>query len=554
METYTKCPKLPWMIDFHSTAAGREKYPIFNSQLQAAFAPTSIEHSINLNTRSKVSKKRLTSIICTVDRNTHSAENFQCMMEAGMCAIRIKIGDLTHIECNDVIQTIREAIDKYSTKIGCVYSLPIGIEIKGSDIRIGTLKQNFPQEITLTKGNPVSLTVDPGYEELVTETMIYVDYPNMIELIAPEDRIYINNGKIRLSVTEIVGDEVKCFVETSGKLVSNCNIRFPDFPVDVPEISEQDLSDIMFAINEKIDIMFVPGMKTRESVKKLKAFLGSEGQHIMIISKIDSFQALLNVQGIVDESDGVVINRIALAIDLPEEKVFLAQKSIVGYCNKVGKPVICSSQILESLITSGAQPSSSEICDIANAVMDGIDGFLLSREISMGEDPVQAISKLSSICREAEAAVYQKQVFSELSDTAVVPLEPIYSLAISAVQVSQKCNAAAIVVLTTSGRSAKIITRFRPRCPVIAITRLGHVARQLHLYRGIDPLQYIKPTHFCWCRDADDRMQYGITWGKVNGFIRVGDAIVILAAARPGVGFTNFIQVIYASEFDTIPS
>ncbi|KAK5649843.1 hypothetical protein RI129_000872 [Pyrocoelia pectoralis] len=459
------------------------------------------------------------------------------MMDTGMNVARLNFSHGSHEYHAETIKNIRTAVANYSKKIGMTYPLAIALDTKGPEIQ---LFQKFVHELSLKRGNLVSLTVNTGYKELVTENMIYVDYPNLIELTQPEDTVYVNNGNIRLLVIKIVGDEVKCSVEISGKLTSKCNIRFPCIPVDVPEITDDDLTDIKFTIDKKIDVLLVPGMKRRESIKKLKDFLGSrrsllyprnyfifigsEGQQIMIVSKIDSFQSLSNIQGIVDESDGIVINRTALAIDIPEEKLFLAQKSIAGYCNKVGKPVICSSQILESLILAGAQPTNSEICDIANAVMDGIDGFILSRETSMGEDPVAAISKLSSICREAEAAVYQKQVFLELSDAPLPPLEPIYSLAISAVQISLKCNAAAIIVLTASGRSAKVIAKFRPR-----------------------------PIHYCWCKDSQDRLQFGITWGKLNGFIRVGDAIVILAAARPGAGFTNFIQIVYATEFDTIP-
>ncbi|KAF5293195.1 hypothetical protein FQA39_LY13663 [Lamprigera yunnana] len=537
------------MIDFHST--GEDKI-VYNCQHAAAFSNNYKNYQANLDVASKASIWRLTGLICTYGPSINSEAMLEDMMDLGMTMIRLKMCHLTQEECEEAIKLIRKANDNYSKKIGCVYPLPIAIDIKGSEIRTGSLRDTNQREITMSQGNLVSIIPDPAYKDHVTEDMVYVDYEDIINVVESGDSIYLNNGSIRLCAIEIIDNIIKCIVNSSGSLISRANVYMPEVPIDFPEITERDLEDIKFAIDFGVDVLFIPGMRSKYPIMKLKEIIGTEGKSIQIIPKIDSYQALNKINEIIEVSDGIVINRAALSIDMPIEKVFLAQKSITAKCNLAGKPVICSSQILNSMICKCSRPTKSEACDIANAVIDGIDCFLLSQETSIGYDPLEALITLSNICKESEGAIYQRQLLEDLSGSSIPPLEPIYALAMSAVQASVKCKAAAIVMTTTSGRSAKIVARYRPRCPIIAVTRLEFVARQLHIYRGIQPLVYVTPINPCWYKDIENRMQYGITWGKVTGVIRAGDAIVLLSSSQPGAGFPNTFRIIYASEYDTI--
>ncbi|KAJ8934620.1 hypothetical protein NQ314_013254 [Rhamnusium bicolor] len=213
-----------------------------------------------------------------------------------------------------------------------------------------------------------------------------------------------------------------------------------------------------------------------------------------------------------------------------------------GRCGR--KPGICSISISDL-----SSVSKSEVCDIANAIMDGSDALLLPQETCIKH----LVKSISVICREAEPAIYQKQIFSELTRCVTTPTEALYSLAISAVESALKTNSAAIICLTSSGRTAKLLSRFRPRCPIIAVTRYARVARQLRLYKGIEPLIYLKSFEGNWDKDVEERVQLGVTYGKYVGYIRMGDAVVSVTGSRPESGMPNNIQVVYASEFDALP-
>lgn len=474
------------------------------------------------------------------------------MMELGMSMIRLKMCHFSLETAKEALEMIRCSNDCYSRTTGCVCALPIALDIQGSEIRTGLLKDLTKQEIYISQGDIVYVTSNPDYKEHVTEEMIYVDFTDIEKVVETNDTIFFNNGSIKLSVVAVVYFGIKCLVENGGTLMSRVNVYLPGVPVDLPEVTEKDLIDIKFGIDNQIDVLFVPGIKTKDAIIKLRNLIGLEGKQIQIIPKIDCYQALQNIDEIISAADGLLINRSALAIDMPSEKLFIAQKSIIAKCNMVGKLVICASHLLTSMMANSDQPTNSEICDISNAILDGIDCFLLSQETSIGTNPIKVLSTLNNICKEAEDAVYQKQLFQDLSEHFLPPLEPIYALGLSAVQTSLKCKAAAIIMTSTTGRSAKTIAMYRPRCPIIAITRLGHVARLLHMYRAIAPLLYIKPVESCWCEDNENRIQFGITWGKLMGIIRAGDALITVTGSQPGAGFKNTIRIVYASEYDTL--
>lgn len=213
--------------------------------------------------------------------------------------------------------------------------------------------------------------------------------------------------------------------------------------------------------------------------------------------------------------------------------------------------MIIAPQVLESM-TNSPVPTKPEIMDITNVILDGADCLLLSRETASGDYGLEAITTLSTLCKEAESAVHHRQVFQDLSRENPWPFEPIYALAMSAVESSVKSNAACIILLTTSGRSAEVVARYRPRCPIIAITRHACVARKLQLYRAVEPIHFIAKPLVDWNEDVHKRIQFGITYGKHCNFIRAGDTLVVVNGTRAGTGFTNSLSLYYASEFNAI--
>ncbi|CAO2634769.1 Pyruvate kinase PKM [Lemmus lemmus] len=249
---------------------------------------------------------------------------------------------------------------------------------------------------------------------------------------------------------------------------------------------------------------------------------------------------------ILEASDGIMVARGDLGIEIPAEKVFLAQKMMIGRCNRAGKPVICATQMLESMIKK-PRPTRAEGSDVANAVLDGADCIMLSGETAKGDYPLEAVRMQHLIAREAEAAIYHLQLFEELRRLAPITSDPTEAAAVGAVEASFKCCSGAIIVLTKSGRSAHQVARYRPRAPIIAVTRNPQTARQAHLYRGIFPVLCKDAVQDAWAEDVDLRVNLAMNVGKARGFFKKGDVVIVLTGWRPGSGFTNTMRVVPVS-------
>uniref|UniRef100_A0A914X667 Pyruvate kinase n=2 Tax=Plectus sambesii TaxID=2011161 RepID=A0A914X667_9BILA len=245
-----------------------------------------------------------------------------------------------------------------------------------------------------------------------------------------------------------------------------------------------------------------------------------------------------------------MVARGDLGIEIPAEKVFLAQKMLIAKCNRAGKPVICATQMLESMVHK-PRPTRAEGSDVANAVLDGADCVMLSGETAKGDYPVEALKIMHYICKEAEAAAYHTKYFEELQRVTVKPTDTAHTIAIAATSAAVSCHASAIIVITTTGRSAQWVSRYKPPMPIISISRNDCFSRQLHLYRGVFPLVYqskdpSQPRDPDWPTDVDNRINYGITVGKERGFIHKGDFLIVITGWRQGAGYTNTLRVITA--------
>ncbi|XP_036128380.1 pyruvate kinase PKLR isoform X3 [Molossus molossus] len=349
------------------------------------------------------------------------------------------------------------------------------------------------------------------------------------------------------SIIATIGPEgLETEVQNGGVLGSRKGVNLPGAQVDLPGLSEQDVQDLRFGVEHGVDIVFASFVRKASDVSAVRAALGPEGQAIKIISKIENHEGVKKFDEILEVSDGIMVARGDLGIEIPAEKVFLAQKMMIGRCNLAGKPVVCATQMLESMI-SKPRPTRAETSDVANAVLDGADCIMLSGETAKGSFPVEAVMMQHAIAREAEAAVYHRQLFEELRRAAPLSRDPTEVTAIGAVEASFKCCAAAIIVLTKTGRSAKLLSRYRPRAAVIAVTRSAQAARQAHLCRGVFPLLYREPPEAVWADDVDRRVQFGIESGKLRGFLRIGDLVIVVTGWRPGSGYTNIMRVLSIS-------
>lgn len=519
-----KCPKLPWMIEFHTSPDGK----ILNNQLEAAFAPNYLEHLASLQQKSKVRRKRLTQFAVVIPKGV-SLEHVEEFLKAGMTVALIKINSFNIEEIEEIVTTIRQVTDNFGkNKIGRVYPLAIGLDIAEPEIQTGKLLPPL-KEIELKKGEMTRIVSNPEFANRVSKDYIYVDYEKLSDVVKPGDSLILGDDNIHMSAVEVARDIIDCVIEKAGVLTDHLSVKLPNVPIILPKTeSEKKMSQIQNKC--EIDIIFVGPAK----IEKAREIFGPS---VLVFAKVEYGSTVDLLHEIITNVDGVLIDGEKLLSSV-KERIFLLQKSIIAKCNKLGKPVISVLNI--SSITK------SIVNDIANTVIDGIDGFLLP------PDP-ELLETISLICKAAEGAVYQRQLFENLVNLAPPPLEPIVSITIAAVDASFKSNAAAIILITTTGRSAKLISSFRPRCPVIALTRFGRIAKQLMIYRGIIPIFYVQKSGDTFKENVEKNMQVGMTFGKLNGYIRMGDAVVIVFGTRNNVGFKNCMEVVFASEYDTIP-
>lgn len=276
-----------------------------------------------------------------------------------------------------------------------------------------------------------------------------MDYKNITKVIDAGKLIYVDDGIQSFQVIKVVDDKtLRVKALNSGQISSKKGVNLPGTDVDLPALSKKDIADLQFGVKNGVDMVFASFIRTGNDIKHIRQVLGEEGKEIQIIAKIENQQGVNNFDDILKETDGVMVARGDLGIEIPAAKVFIAQKMMIAKCNMAGKPVICATQMLESM-TFNPRPTRAEVSDVANAVLDGADCVMLSGETAKGNYPKEAVTMMHDTCLLAEVAIPYANVFDELRSTTSRPMETVESIAISAVGASMELNAGAILVLTT---------------------------------------------------------------------------------------------------------
>ena len=277
----------------------------------------------------------------------------------------------------------------------------------------------------------------------------YVDYKNITKVIEPGRTIYVDDGVLAFEVLKIVDEKtlrVRCV--NNGKISSKKGVNLPKTDVDLPALSEKDQNDLRFGIKNKVDMVFASFIRSGDDIKHIRRVLGEEGKEIQIIAKVENQQGVNNFDYILKETDGVMVARGDLGIEIPPAQVFIAQKMMIAKCNRAGKPVICATQMLESM-TYNPRPTRAEVSDVGNAVLDGADCVMLSGETAKGNYPKESVSMMHQTCSLAETAIPYVSLFNDMRATTPKPVSLLESAAMSAVSTSLEINAGAILVLTT---------------------------------------------------------------------------------------------------------
>nr|XP_044250020.1 pyruvate kinase [Drosophila takahashii] len=406
-----------------------------------------------------------------------------------MRVVRMNFSHGTHEYHCQTIQAARKAMAMYVEQTGLPRTVAIALDTKGPEIRTGKLAGGSDTaEIELQPGGKVTLSTKKELEDKCTAEVIYVDYPRLPELVKPGNRIFVDDGLIALVVKETKGEEVICQVENGGKLGSHKGINLPGVPVDLPSVTEKDKQDLKFGAEQKVDMIFASFVRDGKALKEIRQALGPSGQHIKVISKIENQQSLANIDEIIRESDGIMVARGDMGIEIPTEDVPLAQKSIVAKCNKVGKPVICATQMMESM-TNKPRPTRAEASDVANAIFDGCDAVMLSGETAKGKYPVECVQTMARICAKVEAVLWyenlQNSLKREIRSSAADHISAVTTAIAEAATVGQ---ARAIVVASPCSMVAQMVSHMRPPCPIVMLTGCQSEAAQSLLFRGVYPL------------------------------------------------------------------
>jgi pyruvate kinase len=467
---------------------------------------------------------RKSKIVCTIGPASESLENIKKLILAGMNVARLNFSHGDFEEHGARIQTIRQASKELNKTVAIL------LDTKGPEIRTGKLEV---EPIELVQDEFLTLTTE---EILGTQERISITYSELPNDVQVGSTILIDDGLIGLTVVDIQGTEIKTRIVNGGTIKSKKGVNVPGVNISLPGITEKDTNDILFGIEQDIDFIAASFVRKASDVLEIRELLAkNNASHIHIISKIENQQGVDNLDEILEASDGLMVARGDLGVEIPAEDVPLAQKSMIQKCNVAGKPVITATQMLDSM-QRNPRPTRAEASDVANAIFDGTDAIMLSGETAAGKYPVESVLTMSRIAEKAESALDHREIFSKqqtAQDTTVT--EAIsQSVAISALDLHAK----AIISSTVTGHTARVVSKYRPKAPIIAVTTQERTMRQLSLVWGVTPVFGKVAT------STDELLETAIKGGKDSGLVQTGDLVVITAGIPLGrSGSTNLVKV-----------
>lgn len=455
---------------------------------------------------------RKTKIICTLGPAVDSDERITQIINAGMDCARLNFSHGTHEEQEVRLNRVRRIAGELNRHI------PILLDTKGPEIR---LKDFEGGSVIVEKGS--LFTFDTDKETPGTKERIGLTYDKLAKNVEVGTKILVDDGKIDLKVTAIKGSKVICKVVTGGKLSNHKSINIPNVEIPMPYLNDVDKSDLLFGIEHNVEYIAASFVRCADDLKKLRKFLKDNGgQDIKIISKIENGQGINNFDEILELSDGIMVARGDMGVEINFEKIPAIQKMMIEKCNREGKIVVTATQMLESM-TENPRPTRAEVSDVANAIYDGTTVIMLSGESAAGRHPVEAVRTMANIAVNAENTInyYEKYVDSSAD------MEPNLKNAIcaSAYNAAKYLDAKAIVVLTRSGATANILSRFHPECPVIAATISERGRNQLNLVWGITPVAAEN------LDSADKFVEYAVSKAVESRLVKRGDNIVVILAS-----------------------
>ncbi len=460
-----------------------------------------------------------TKIVCTLGPASNTREALRGLVDAGMNVARINFSHGTQEQHAATIKLVREVANEVGRPIAILGDL------QGPRIRIGDLAA--PRE--LPNGSDIVLV--PEHEEAKPGD-VPVTYHNLADDVHVGDRILINDGLIELIVLDVDACRVTARVLHGGLLSSHKGMNLPGVQVSAPSITDKDRDDAHFAVEQDLEYVALSFVRRAQDIGDLRAMLGKP---MLIVAKIEKDSALENIESIITASDAVMVARGDLGVELPFEEVPYAQKRIIALCNRLGRPVITATQMLESMITH-PRPTRAEASDVANAILDGTDAVMLSAETAAGQYPRLAVEAMTRIINAIESRPQQWRRDERRQSDIAESTE--FAIAAAGAAAASMLNAPAIIVLTKSGFSARVVASHRPSVPILVLTDIARTFRQLALVWGV--VSELVPH----CNTYDEMVRLALAAVQQRGMARVGDRVVVTAGVPFDVpGTTNLLKV-----------
>mmetsp|Transcript_20055 Transcript_20055/g.44637 ORF Transcript_20055/g.44637 Transcript_20055/m.44637 type:complete len:518 (+) Transcript_20055:41-1594(+) len=471
-------------------------------------------------------------IICTMGPKCWDVDNLVKLMDAGMNVARLNFSHGDHEAHGATVQRLREAMKQRPH-----HPLAILLDTKGPEIRSGFYAAGG--SITLEAGQALKIVTD--YDFKGDSTCIACTYDKLPTSVKPGNTILMADGSLSLEVTECGADYVMTKVMNSAVVGERKNMNLPGVHVDLPVLGDKDKSDLVaFGIPQGVDFVAASFVQSGQDVRDIRKILGPRGRRIKIISKIENEEGLKNYDEILAESDGIMVARGDLGMEIPTEKVFLAQKMMIAKANMEGKPVITATQMLESMIKN-PRPTRAEASDVANAVLDGTDCVMLSGETANGDFPVQAAEAQHNICTEAECVMDYDSLFTTISTAChkARVFDTSEAVCSSAVKASLDMGAKLIVVLTETGHTARLVAKYRPRALIFACCASESTIAHLQIVRGVTAMQV--PSF----KGTESVLHSALEKAKERGFVKAGDHVVAVHGMKEEMpGASNLMKVV----------
>jgi pyruvate kinase len=425
------------------------------------------------NKHTMITKK--TKIVCTIGPATESQEKLEALLTAGMNVMRLNFSHGDFNEHQNRVNNLKKAMEKTA--------IPAAIlqDLAGPKIRIGMFKT---ESIVLKEGAKFTITTDKIEGD---ETKVSVNYPNFAKEVKKGHIIFLHDGRKKLEVLDVKGNNVVCKILVGGEIKGKRGVNLPDSDLTISSLTEKDRADLEFGIKNKVDFVALSFVRRPSDITELRDILKARKSKAKIIAKIETPQSLEHIDEIIALTDGVMVARGDLAIEIPAEKVPAAQKMLIRKCNELGKPVITATQMLESMIKAPV-PTRAEVSDIANAILDGTDAIMLSEETTLGDFPVQAVETMTRVALQIEGGLIKERFYGTDFVNPATPMKVGESVTSSAVRTANRVGAKYLVSFTESGYSGRMLSRYKPEQRIFVFTPNDVTYRQSILSWGTTPV------------------------------------------------------------------